>query len=294
MTIYYLNIYCVIIGGLMNFKHADLSLFAGELELVTLPGSYLDTLNFPCMYEDFKEINIVFGDTGMNADITIEFKIFDHSPHVDFVVNGNNICYDRLFNFIDERSDEPITFALFKNFQLTETLMFQKGFNAYARKTPDKPVIRHYINGHLKGFKFMRIDNLYTYTNYTGVSRWNKPYIIYFNDDEQIKNSKSTMCFQDCMLNTNTEMMTISEYVEFLHRLTGHTVDWNPYTYEFEFADYHFTSLDETMFDIYVFFEYYEKKLGHIFQDIGDVFKDKNNLLKATAEEKALLQMLTF
>jgi hypothetical protein len=277
----------------MNLKHADLSLFAGDIELVTLPGEYLDTLNFPYVYEDFKEITIVFGDTGMKNDIMIEFKLFEQSKHVDFIVNGNNICYERLFNFIDESADEPITIAIFKDFQLIEALMFQKGFNGFARRIPKKPVIRCYKNGDLKYLKFMPIDNLYTYTNYSGVARWNKPYTLCFNENEQVKNSDSTVWFKDYKLNTDTEIMTITEYVEFLHRLTGHTVNWNPYTYEFEFDNYHFTALDETMFNIYVFFEHYEKNLGHLFQDICHIFKDKNALLKATAEEKALLHMLT-
>ena len=276
----------LLIGDIMNFKHADLSLFAGERELVTLPGAYLDTLNFPFMYEDFKVITIVFGDTGMNADIIIEFKFFEHSPHVDFVVNGNNICYDRLFYFIDESLDEPITRAKFKDFQLIETLMLQEWLNGFVRKIPEKPVIRCYDNGDLKYLKFMPIDNIYTYTDYSGVSRWNKPYDLYFDDNQQINHRNSSIWFKDVNLDTQSDIMSISEYIDVLYRLTGHTVEWNEYTYQFEFYDYELTSLDEIIIDVYFFFDHYEKQFG-------SMFNDKNALLRATEDEKLLLHMLT-
>lgn len=251
----------------MNLKHTDLSLFAGELELVTIPGEYLDTLKFPYTYEDIETVSILFGDSWITDNIVIEAKLLNSKLPCDFSLNGNNISYTRLFEFIDENSDEPITRAYFTNFQLTLSVMFQEDFTGFSRKTPKKPIVRQYLDGSLLMLEFMPIDNHFTYTDYSGFSQWNKPHALYFDENQKIKDSISSIRFAGYQRDKKTEDFKLDDYKVLLNKLIGHDIRWNHATYELEFDNYIPTALDKYIIDVYFFFNDYKRKQNIMFKN---------------------------
>lgn len=276
----------------MNFKHADLSFFAGDIEVITFPGEYLDTIEFPYTYENIEKISILFGDGYMtNNDITINITLVSIDVPVEFSIDGNSFEYTRLFEFIDETGSERITEAVFVEFQLKYTLVFHKWCGAFVRLTPEKPVVRYYENGQLHHLQFMIIDNCYTYTDYTGCHQWHKPHTIFFDENGNFQDN-SYITFFDINKSQQCQSYTIKDYANLLRKFTGYNLKWNHEKYEFEFEGYTFTSGDVMILDMYLYFDHYKKILESIFLD--KIFTCKEDVLNINNREKSLLQMIGF
>lgn len=264
----------------MNFKHVDISLCAGDIELVAIPGEYLDTLDFPFIYEDISLIQIYFGDSHLNEDIRIEIKLINNVT-IDFLLNGNGICYQRLFEFVNE-STERITQAYFRNFQLTDITFYQHLYGNYVRKTPYKPVIQSFDNGSLMFLKFMAIDHNYRNVDYTDLVQWKKPASIYLNENGEVNNLLSYISFIDSSYKNHA--FNLADYTEILFKLINKIIVFNVDIYEFEIENDMLTVLDECMIDIYFFFNDYQRE-NKIMLD------NRDELFTLNDDEKTLLHM---
>lgn len=276
----------------MNFKHEDLSFFAGDVEVLTFPGEYLDTIEFPDTYENIESISISFGDRYVtNSEVIINVTLISIDTPVEFSIDGSSFDYSRLFDFIDETDGECITNAFFVNFQLECTYIFQKWAGNFVRQNPKKPVVRCYENGKINQLQFMLIDNCNSYIEYTDCFQWNKPDTIFFDQTGNFKD-ETYITFSDVNKTTAFQSFKIKDYANLLYKFTGHNLKWNHEKYEFEFQGYTFSNGDVLILDMYIYFEQYKKMLETIFLD--KVFTCKEDVLNINNREKLLLQMIEF
>lgn len=266
----------------MSFNDINLSLCVGDIELVSIPNQLLESINFPDSLEDIKKVVIDFGDCYVKYDIKIEISFFSH--HNVITINGNDLCYKRLFEFLDEMNPvEQISVAVFESFQFSFSLM-QKLSHGFARLTPDKPVIQSYKNGMLDVLEFMMIDYCYTITDYTQFRQWQKPRTLYFNEDRTIKEQYSCICFEDHRRNKKMENIRVDEYIRIMNALIGQKLKLNYQTYEFEFENYTLNSVDELIIDMYFYFDDYRTN-----KEI--TFNNRDYLFHLTHDERTVLQM---
>jgi len=267
----------------MSFYNIALSLCIGDVELVSIPSQYLEPINFPHSLEDIKNVVINFGDSYVKCDIKIEFSFFSNNLKT-ITINGNDICYKRLFEFLDETNPtEQISVAGFERFQLSFSLMAQIG-GGFTRRIPNKPVVQSYKNGILDVLEFMMIDYHYNVTDYSQFKQWQKPTTLYFNEDGTIKGQYSYIRFENQRRNKKMEKIQIDEYIKTMNALIGQNLKLNYQTYEFEFENYTLNLVDELIIDMYFYFDDYK-----INKEI--TFNNRDYLFHLTPDERIVLQM---
>lgn len=267
----------------MSFYDINLSLCVGDVELVSIPSQLLESINFPDSIEDIKMVVIDFGDCYVKCDIKIEVSFFS-DIFKSITINGNDLCYKRLFEFLDETDPtEQISRAAFENFQFSHSIMAKIG-GGFTRRIPDKPVLRSYKNGIIDCLEFMMIDYHYNVTDYSQFKQWQKPKTLYFNEDGTIKEQYSCICFENRRRNKQMENIRIDEYIKIMNALIGQNLKLNYQTYEFEFENYTLNSVDELIIDMYFYFDDYKTN-----KEI--TFNNRDYLFHLTPDERTVLHM---
>lgn len=268
----------------MISNNIDVSLCVGDIELVSIPYEKLNDLDFPNQLEAITLISINFEDYSSNDNITIEFR-FENFKMPYVIIDGGDICYKRLFEFLRETDKtETVLCVVFENFQLSYSCMLKLS-GGYARQDPSKPILQNYKNGLLYIYEFMRIDNYYTFTDYTKFPQWRKPRILYFNEDGSIQESFSSISFMKKNINyLDYESFHIDDYLEILYKLTGKYVELDYSVFEFKFKDETLTELDEIMINLYFFFDDYKNNKNLM-------VSSRDELFTLSFDEKTLIHM---